>query len=398
MNPHFLIHISGDDQPGVAAGLMAHLADAKAEVLDVELITVRGRLHLSALISVASERPLLKELLMMGWERGFHVDFEPVQPDDTGGAGGAATRKAPWFAVTVLGHDIGSDAMAAATAAIASQGANIERITCLARYPVTAYELVVSTTDIDPIRARLVEESRRFRFDVAVQPAGLRRRAMRLVALDVDSTLIQDEVIELLAEEAGCLDDVARLTAAAMAGELDFEAALRARVALLAGLDEAVLERARQRLRLTPGARTFVRTLKRLGFATMIVSGGFTQFTDALQAELGLDYAFANRLEIIDGRLTGRLVGPVVDRRRKGEILAEVARAEGIELHQTVAIGDGANDLDMLARAGLGIAFNAKPVVADAAHTALNVPFLDAVLFVLGIRREDVEAADAEPD
>ena len=256
---------------------------------------------------------------------------------------------------------------------------------------------MISTNDIDPIRAQLVEESRRYRFDVAVQPEGLRRRAMRLVALDVDSTLIQDEVIELLAEEAGCLDQVARLTAAAMAGELDFETALRARVALLAGLDEAVLERARQRLRLTPGARTFVRTLKRLGFATMIVSGGFTQFTDALQAELGLDYAFANRLEIIDGRLTGNLVGPVVDRHRKGEILAEVARAEGIELHQTVAIGDGANDLDMLARAGLGIAFNAKPMVADAAHTALNVPFLDAVLFVLGIRREDVEAADAHP-
>ncbi len=373
---------------------MAHLADAKAEVLDVELITVRGRLHLSALISVASERPLLKELLIMGWERGFHVDFEPVEPTDPGTD---AKRKAPWFAVTVLGHEIGSDAMAAATAAIAGRGANIERITCLARYPVTAYELVISTNDIDPIRAQLVEESRRYRFDVAVQPEGLRRRAMRLVALDVDSTLIQDEVIELLAEEAGCLDQVARLTAAAMAGELDFETALRARVALLAGLDEAVLERARQRLRLTPGARTFVRTLKRLGFATMIVSGGFTQFTDALQAELGLDYAFANRLEIIDGRLTGNLVGPVVDRHRKGEILAEVARAEGIELHQTVAIGDGANDLDMLARAGLGIAFNAKPMVADAAHTALNVPFLDAVLFVLGIRREDVEAADAHP-
>ncbi|MFN0029900.1 MAG: phosphoserine phosphatase SerB [Acidimicrobiales bacterium] len=394
MNPHYLIHISGDDQPGVAAALMAHLADAKADVVDVELITVRGRLHLSALISVASERPLLKELLIMGWERGFHIDFEPVEAHE---AGMDAKRKAPWFAVTVLGHDIGSDAMAAATAAIAGLGANIERITCLARYPVTAYELVISTTDIDPIRAQLVEESRRFHFDVAVQPEGLRRRAMRLVALDVDSTLIQDEVIELLAEEAGCLEEVARLTAAAMAGELDFERSLRARVALLAGLDEAVLERARQRLRLTPGARTFVRTLKRMGFATMIVSGGFTHFTDALKAELGLDYAFANELEIINGRLTGQLVGPVVDRRRKGDILAEVALAEGIELHQTVAIGDGANDLDMLARAGLGIAFNAKPVVADAAHTALNVPFLDAVLFVLGIRREDVEAADAHP-
>ena len=391
--PHFLVHVSGHDQPGVTASLMTHLADAGAEVLDVELITVRGRLHLSVLITATTERPLLKELLLMGWERGFHVDFEPVDPVEPGHQ---APRKAPWFAVTVLGNPLGSGAMAAVTGAIAAHGSNIERITCLARYPVTAYELIISTTDIGPIREQLVLDSLRLRFDVAVQPAGLQRRAMRLVALDVDSTLIQDEVIELLADEAGCGDEVARITAAAMAGELDFEQALRARVALLAGMEEAVLERARARLRLTPGARTFVRTLKRLGFVTMIVSGGFTHFTDALRDELGLDYAFANRLEIRDGKLTGRLEGPVVDRRRKAEILAEVALREGLELHQTVAVGDGANDLDMLAAAGLGIAFNAKPIVADAADTALNVPYLDAVLFVLGIRRDDMEAADAE--
>ncbi len=391
MDRHLLVHVAGHDQPGVTAALMAHLAEAGAEVVDVELITVRGRLHLSVLIAVTNQRPLIRELLLMGWERGMHIEFEPVDPASH------ATRKAPWYAVTVLGNPIGSDAMAAVTAAIADHGANIERITCLARYPVAAYELVISATDIGPIREQLVHASRRIRFDVAVQPDGLQRRAMRLVALDVDSTLIQDEVIELLADEAGCREEVARITAAAMAGELDFEEALRARVALLAGLDVAVLERARQRLRLTPGARTFVRTLKRLGFRTMIVSGGFTHFTDALKEELGLDHAFANRLEIVDGALTGRIIGPVVDRRRKAEILAEVAGAEGIELHQTVAIGDGANDLEMLARAGLGIAFNAKPVVADAADTALNVPFLDAVLFILGIRRDDVEAADAAP-
>ncbi len=391
--PHFLVHVSGHDQPGVTAALMTHLADAGAEVLDVELITVRGRLHLSVLITATTERPLFKELLLMGWERGFHVDFEPADPVEPGHH---APRKAPWFAVTVLGNPLGSGAMAAVTGAIAAHGSNIERITCLARYPVTAYELIISTADIGPIREQLVLDSRRLRFDVAVQPAGLQRRAMRLVALDVDSTLIQDEVIELLADEAGCGDEVARVTAAAMAGELDFEQALRARVALLAGMEEAVLERARARLRLTPGARTFVRTLKRLGFVTMIVSGGFTQFTDALRDELGLDYAFANRLEIRNGKLTGRLEGPIVDRRRKAEILAEVALREGLELHQTVAVGDGANDLDMLAAAGLGIAFNAKPIVADAADTALNVPYLDAVLFVLGIRRDDMEAADAE--
>jgi phosphoserine phosphatase len=385
------VHVSGRDQPGVTAALMAHLADAGAGVADIEQMTAQGRLHLSVLISTPAdhERDLLKELLLLGWERGLHIDFEPLEPDRP------EDRKAPWFAVTVLGQPIGSDAMAAVADAIASHGANIERITRLARYPVTAYELVITAADIDPIRERLVKASRRLRFDVAVQPEGLSRRAIRLVALDVDSTLIQDEVIELLADEAGCLGEVAAVTAQAMAGELDFEQALRARVALLAGLEEDVLERARKRLRLTPGARTFVRTLKRLGFRTMIVSGGFSHFTDSLRHELGLDYAFGNRLEIVHGRLTGRVEGPVVDRRRKAEILRDVARIEGLDMTQTVAVGDGANDLDMLAAAGLGVAFNAKPVVADAADTSLNVPYLDAVLFVLGIRRDDVEAADA---
>jgi phosphoserine phosphatase len=181
-----------------------------------------------------------------------------------------------------------------------------------------------------------------------------------------------------------------------MAGELAFEEALRERVALLAGLDEEVLLRARARLRLTPGARTFVRTLKRLGYRIALVSGGFTAFTDHLRSDLGVDYAFANELEIVDGRLTGRVLGRVVDRRRKAELLTEVAAREGIGLAQTVAVGDGANDLDMLAVAGLGIAFNAKPVVRDAADTALSVPYLDAILFILGLRRDDVIAADAD--
>jgi len=215
------------------------------------------------------------------------------------------------------------------------------------------------------------------------------------VAIDVDSTLIQDEVIDLLAAEAGCGARVAEITERAMAGELAFEDALRQRVGLLAGLPHEVVQQARDRLRLTPGARTFVRTLKRLGYRIALLSGGFTEFTDHLQRELGVDYAFANELEVADGRLTGRVVGPVVDRRRKAELLEEVASREGIALAQTVAVGDGANDLDMLAAAGLGIAFNAKPLVRAAADTALSVPYLDAILFVLGLRRDDVVDADA---
>jgi phosphoserine phosphatase len=214
--------------------------------------------------------------------------------------------------------------------------------------------------------------------------------------MDVDSTLISDEVIELLAEEAGCLDEVRDLTERAMAGGLDFEQALRQRVALLEGLDLAALDRARERMTLTPGARTFVRTLKRLGYTVGIVSGGFTHFTDRLAEELGLDHAVANELEIVDGRLTGSVLGQVVDRARKADLLREFAQAEGVPLSQTVAVGDGANDLDMLAAAGLGVAFNAKPVVQEAAEVAVNVPFLDAILFLLGVTRDEVERADAD--
>jgi phosphoserine phosphatase len=206
---------------------------------------------------------------------------------------------------------------------------------------------------------------------------------------------VQGEVIEMLAAEAGCEAEVAKVTAAAMAGELDFEESLRARVALLAGLPVDAVERVRSAVRLTPGARTLVRTLKRLGYAVAIVSGGFTAVTDDLVETLGLDHSLANVLEIADGRLTGRVAGDVVDRAAKAAALRRFAAAEGLTLAQTVAIGDGANDLDMLAAAGLGIAFNAKPIVRQAADTALSVPFLDAVLFLLGITREEVEAADA---
>jgi phosphoserine phosphatase len=216
------------------------------------------------------------------------------------------------------------------------------------------------------------------------------------VVLDVDSTLVQGEVIEMLAERAGCGSEVAAVTEAAMRGEVDFAEALRARVALLEGLDAAALDDVRRDVRLAAGARTFVRTLKRLDYRIAIVSGGFTQVTDMLVEELGIDYASANTLEIVDGRLTGALVGPVLDRKGKAQALERFAELAGVPVSQTVAIGDGANDLDMLALAGLGVAFNAKPVVREAADASLSVPYLDAILFLLGISREEIEAADAE--
>jgi phosphoserine phosphatase len=214
--------------------------------------------------------------------------------------------------------------------------------------------------------------------------------------MDVDSTVIQDEVIELFAAHAGpdAQDKVAEVTAAAMRGELDFEQSLHARVALLAGLDESVVDKVRAEVRLTAGARTLIRTLKRLGYQVGVVSGGFTQVTDDLKERLGLDFAAANTLEIIDGKLTGRVTGEVVDRAGKARLLRRFAAQAGVPLGQTVAIGDGANDLDMLNAAGLGVAFNAKPMVRQAADTAVNVPFLDTVLYLLGVTREEVEAAD----
>jgi phosphoserine phosphatase len=219
---------------------------------------------------------------------------------------------------------------------------------------------------------------------------------MRLVVMDVDSTLVSGEAIDLLAARAGCEAKVAELTAATMRGELEFAAALRERVALLAGLDAAVIDEVRAELQLAPGARTLVRTLRRLGYKCGIVSGGFTQFTDGLAADLALDYAAANTLEIEGGKLTGQVIGPVIDRAGKAQALREFAAASGVPLSQTVAVGDGANDLDMIAAAGLGIAFNAKPAVRDAADASLSVPHLDAILHLLGISRDDVEAADAE--
>ena len=258
--------------------------------------------------------------------------------------------------------------------------------------------LLACGPDPDALRTTLTRESVAQGVDVAVQRGGLHRRAMRLIVMDVDSTLIAGEVIDMLAARAGCAEQVAKVTAATMRGEVDFAESLAERVALLAGLDATVLDQVGRELRLAPGARTLIRTLRRLGYRCGIVSGGFTQITDRLAAELGLDYAAANTLEISGGKLTGRLAGPVVDRAGKATVLRRFAAQAGIPLSQTVAVGDGANDLDMIAAAGLGIAFNAKQAVRDAADASVSVPYLDTVLYLLGLSRDEVEAADAAGD
>ncbi len=377
------------DRPGITAGLMKVLAAEGVELYDVEQVVVRGRLALGLLIAVPEGRSTIKNLLFHAWQAGLDIDFEVVED--------APPERGVETVVTVIGPGVGPAAFGAVAQAIADAGGNIERISRLSRYPVVSYEIGVRGGDPVRIRADLSAVAVDHGVDVAVQPEGLTRRAKRLVVLDVDSTLVQDEVIDLLAAEAGVEAEVAEITARAMAGELDFAEALAERVRRLAGLDELALERVRRRIRLTPGARTFIRTLQRMGMKTAIVSGGFSVFVDRIAEDLGVDRAVANELEIEGGRLTGRIIGPVVDRERKAAILREVAAEQGIPLDQVVAVGDGANDVEMLATAGLGVAFNAKPAARDAADTSLSVPYLDAILFLLGVRRDEVDESEPVP-
>ncbi len=385
-----LITLTGKDRPGVTSSVFGTLASYGVEVLDIEQILLRRRLVLGVLVTAPRDWKALRDAVQRV------ADELEMQVEVDRGLGDNRTRPEGRSHVTVLGAPLTARAVAAIAGRIADLGANIDRIERMARYPLTAIDLHVSGADPDRMRAMLAEEAARQRVDIAVQPATLLRRGMRLIVMDVDSTLIQGEVIEMLAERAGCLDDVAAVTEAAMRGDLDFEQSLRARVSSLAGLDATVLDSVYDEIQLAPGARTMVRTLKRLGYRFAIVSGGFSQITDRIAEDLGIDYAAANDLEIVDGRLTGRIVGDVVDRAGKASALRAFADRAGIPVGATIAIGDGANDLDMLAAAGLGIAFNAKPVVQQAADTTVNVPYLDAIIYLLGISREEVEAADAE--
>jgi phosphoserine phosphatase len=385
-----LITLTGRDRPGVTSLVFDTLARYGVEVVDLEQIVLRRRLILGLLVSAPRDWKSLRNAL-----RDVADQLDMTLEVDRG-EGDNAPRPQGRSHVTVLGTPLKSSAVAAITGRIADVGANIDRIERMARYPITAIDLHVSGADPEKLREILTREAAQQSVDIAVQAANLMRRSMRLIVMDVDSTLIQGEVIEMLAAHAGCEEEVARVTEQAMRGEIDFEESLRARVALLEGVPASALDEVYDGLLLSPGARTTVRVLKRLGYRFAIVSGGFTAITDRLAADLGIDFSAANELEIVDGRLTGRVVGPVVDRAYKAASLRRFAEECGLPVSATIAIGDGANDLDMLNTAGLGIAFNAKPVVQEAAQAAVNVPYMDAVLYLLGIRREEVVAADAE--
>ncbi|MBW3604269.1 MAG: phosphoserine phosphatase SerB [Actinobacteria bacterium] len=385
-----LITVTGRDRPGITAALCAALEDHSARILDMEQVVIHDRLILGILVSVSGDEALLNAAVgAIGEQTGMQIEIEQM-------ASRRAGSQVERHSVVLLGQPLRPAAVAALTAVIADEGGNIDRIERLSRYPITSFELTVSGADGTRLREGLATEAANQRVDVAVQPANLYRRAKRLIVMDVDSTLVQDEAIELLADELGCVEKVREITTRAMEGELDFAESLRERVQLLAGCPVEVLDRVRDRLRLTPGAPVLARTLRRLGFTTAIVSGGFRQIVDPIRRQLGLDFAVANELEIIDGRLTGRLLGDIIDRAGKADALRSLARTAGVPINQTVAVGDGANDLDMLSIAGLGIAFNAKPVLRAAADTTVTVPYLDAILFLLGITREEIDAAELD--
>lgn len=389
-----LITVTGHDKPGVTSALFGVLSERKLELLNVEQVVIRGRLTLGVLVTAPAEvldgKAFHDEVEAAIHSVGLDVSIE--RSDEL-----RIIREPSTHTIMVLGRPITAAAFGAVAREIAALGVNLDLIRGVSDYPVTGLELRVS---VPPgVGGRLQEVLTRVAADVGVDVAledySIARRAKRLIVFDVDSTLIQQEVIEMLAARAGAEEAVKAITDAAMRGELDFAESLYQRVETLAGLPAEVLDDVAEDVDLTPGARTTIRTLRRLGYHVGVVSGGFRQVIQPLADELMLDFVAANVLEVVDGKLTGRVVGEIVDRAGKAKALRDFASQAGVPMAQTVAVGDGANDIDMLSAAGLGIAFNAKPALREVADASLSHPYLDTVLFLLGVTRGEIEAADA---
>jgi len=391
-----VVTLTGRDRPGVTAAFFRVLSAHGVQLLDVEQSQFRGYLSLAAYVGVEADRlERMREGLTDTLKgHGQTVTVERVE-------GVPHSRSRSTHVIVVLGAPVNANDVSAIGQTLANYGANIDRIRGIADYPITGLELAVTVADAEPgggkpLRKALAALTTELGVDIAIERAGLLRRSKRLVCFDCDSTLITGEVIEMLAAHAGKEAEVAEVTERAMRGELDFEESLRERVAALAGLDASVIDAVAADIELTPGARTTIRTLRKMGYRTAVVSGGFIQVLEDLADDLELDYVRANTLEIVDGKLTGRVIGQVVDRAAKAEFLREFAEDSGLQMYQTVAVGDGANDIDMLSAAGLGIAFNAKPALREVADTSVNHPFLDEVLHILGIPRSEIDDSDLE--
>jgi phosphoserine phosphatase len=386
-----LILLSGVDAPGISSALFSTLEPFSVTILDIEQVVIRSRLILTVLIELDPAHAAAIEEDLNQCASNLDVDIATSFGSETTES---IAQKTGLLHVIALAEKITPGAIANLATRITIAGGNIERIHRSASFPLTVFEFLVSGAQPERVRNSITPSAKIFGVDIAIQEAGLNRFARKLIVLDVDSTLISQEVIDLLAEIAGVGEEVRSITQRAMLGEIDFEESIRARVKLLAGQPANIIDIASEKVSLTPGARTLIRTLNKLGHAVGLVSGGFSQVIDPIAHALGITHLRSNQLEIVKGVITGNLIGPIIDRRAKAQALKDFAEIEDVAISNTVAIGDGANDLDMITTAGLGIAFNAKSSVQAAADSTLNAPYLDSVLFILGIRREDIEESD----
>ena len=394
-----VLHIAGNDRPGVTARLAEVIAeDESAQLINIGQSVLHGYLTLSAIVDIPRSSYALRKLLFAATDMGLRFEVMPFRSESETDS----QREVTSLGVTVLGPLRDGVATAAITSFMAKRAMNIREIRSLSDGELDGLELIVdlapgtalSATELSELRGQLLRLGMELGVDLAVQRDDMFRRSKRLVCMDVDSTFVKGELIDELAELAGCKQQVAGITARAMRGEIDFKQALAERVKLLEGLP---FERARsliERFELTPGADRFVKVLQSLGFRVGLVSGGFTFFVDELKARFGLDFAFANELEVLDGKLTGKVLGTIVDGQRKAQILKEMAKVHTCRLEQTVAIGDGANDIFMLQTAGLGVAFRAKPKLQEVADMSLNHhERLDTLLYLMGFDARDLRLA-----